>query len=200
MFGRRFEERIVRYCSPTLAGIKTGSLFSCAYSSKTELDQAILQLDQKLTGKGVRVTALRIGTQRALIYVYRPSMLEKDVAFWKANGILSRCGYCHFTADHCVRYLIERLRKNPEFPHEIGLFLGYPAEDVQGFMENRGSAYKCAGVWKVYGNTAAAKEAFWRFRCCTDNYVQRMAKGNTIDQLTVADTELFAEKIYFPEF
>ena len=36
------------------------------------------------------------------------------------------------------------------FPHELGLLLGYPAEDVRGFM---GIGYKkClyTGYWKVY--------------------------------------------------
>ncbi len=28
------DEMIVRYCSPTLANIKTANLFSCLYSSK----------------------------------------------------------------------------------------------------------------------------------------------------------------------
>ena len=31
------EELIVRHCSPTLAGIKTGSLFSSEYSSEDEV-------------------------------------------------------------------------------------------------------------------------------------------------------------------
>ena len=36
------------------------------------------------------------------------------------------------------------------FPHEIGLFLGYPFEDVMGFIENKGENYLCSGCWKVY--------------------------------------------------
>ena len=33
--------------------------------------------------------------------------------------------------------LIKRLNEDAEFPHEIGLFPGYPPEDVRGFIENR---------------------------------------------------------------
>ena len=39
-----------------------------------------------------------------------------------------------------------------EFPHEVGLFLSYPPEDVKGFIDHRASGFKCAGLWKVYGN------------------------------------------------
>ncbi len=34
--------------------------------------------------------------------------------------------------------LIERFHCSGEFPHEIGLFLGYPLHDVIGFIFNRG--------------------------------------------------------------
>ena len=39
-----------------------------------------------------------------------------------------------------------------EFPHEVGLFLSYPPEDVKGFIAHRANDFKCAGLWKVYGN------------------------------------------------
>ena len=31
------EERLIRQCAPTLAGIKTGSLFPCPYETREEL-------------------------------------------------------------------------------------------------------------------------------------------------------------------
>ena len=33
------EELIVRYCSPTLAGMKTGNMFNCTYSDITEMQE-----------------------------------------------------------------------------------------------------------------------------------------------------------------
>ena len=33
-----------------------------------------------------------------------------------------------------------------EFPHEVGLFLGYPPEDVKGFIDHRANNFKCAGL------------------------------------------------------
>jgi len=34
--------------------------------------------------------------------------------------------------------LIERVVRTLGFPHEIGVFLGYPLEDVMGFISNKG--------------------------------------------------------------
>ena len=39
-----------------------------------------------------------------------------------------------------------------ELPHEVRLFLSYPPEDVKGFIDHRAGGFRCAGLWKVYGN------------------------------------------------
>ena len=41
----------------------------------------------------------------------------------------------------------------------MGLLLSYPPEDVKGFIDHRAGGFKCAGLWKVYGDEAAAKRA-----------------------------------------
>lgn len=46
------EEMLVCHCSPTLAGLKTGSLFSCPYSSQKMIIKEIREFNQKLTQKG----------------------------------------------------------------------------------------------------------------------------------------------------
>ena len=81
--------------------------------------------------------------------------------------------------------LIERLRGSEAFPHEIGLFLGYPPEDVEGFIYRRSEA-KFTGHWKVYGDVESAQRSFQRYRRCTDSYLKQAAKGLEIERLTVA--------------
>ena len=73
-----------------------------------------------------------------------------------------------------------------DFPHEIGLFLSYPPEDVRGFVENHACNYKCAGLWKVYGDEHRAQRLFTRFKRCTDTYYRLWQAGATIEQLAVA--------------
>ena len=41
------EEMLVCHCSPTLAGLKTGSLFSCPYSSQKMIIKEIREFNQK---------------------------------------------------------------------------------------------------------------------------------------------------------
>ena len=42
------EELVVRQCAPTLAGIKTGSLFSCPCDSPEELRQEVRRINPSL--------------------------------------------------------------------------------------------------------------------------------------------------------
>ena len=79
-----------------------------------------------------------------------------------------------------------RLQESGDFPHEIGLFLGYPPEDVRGFIENHAEGYKFVGCWKVYGDEKSAKKQFARYKKCTDVYCSQWANGKSIERLTVA--------------
>lgn len=180
------EEMLVRHCAPTLAGIKTGSLFSCACSCPKALREEIRGLNRRLSSKGLSILPLRIGEKRALIYLYRRKKLQADLSGATAGDILKGCGYACQNPEQCITRLRSRLQDREDFPHEIGLFLGYPPEDVCGFIANGGDCYKCIGCWKVYGDEEKAKKTFHQYRLCTDVYLKRLGWGNSIEQLAVA--------------
>ena len=69
------------------------------------------------------------------------------------------------------------------FPHEIGVFLGYPLEDVTGFIENNGRGYKLCGLWKVYGDEKSTGALFERYKKCADYFGRKFASGCGIPQL-----------------
>ena len=179
------EELIVRHCSPTLAGLKTGNLFSCACASRGELTDALRRLNKKLVPKGVRVIPLRFRKGRALIYVYRPNGLKRDLSDEQARSILKEQGYVPEKIDQCIMRLIRRLKVSEEFPHEIGLFLSYPPEDVCGFIENKACDHKCVGCWKVYGDENAARRTFAKYEKCTRVYTDCWERGRPLERLAV---------------
>lgn len=180
------EELIVRYCSPTLAGMKTGSLFTCSFIDKEEMINDLRNLNNRLKSKGLRVLPMRIKKDRALIYIYRPKQLKCDFSEKPVRLLLEKMGYSCDEPNRCITKLISKLRYESEFPHEIGLFLGYPPEDVKGFIENAAACSKCSGCWKVYGNKQEAEKLFEKYRKCTDVYCAQWKKGKSIERLTVA--------------
>ncbi len=176
---------LVRYCAPTLAGIKTGSMFSCSFADTASLRTYIRKVNRSLCGKGIRAVPLNFQKGRALIYLYRPAYLTRDIKQEGAKRILRERGYGTECADKCVSLLRRRMHEKGEFPHEVGLFLGYPPEDVWGFIENKAVNYKYCGLWKVYSDVESAKLTFSRYKECTDSYCALLKNGSGIDMLAV---------------
>lgn len=179
------DEIIIRYCAPTLAGIKTGNLFSFPYKSELETDTDLKQLNQILLPKGLQAVALGKKKNRTLILIYRKCYLERDLTSVSARQILQERQYPD-DIDSCINHLGQRLKTCSEFPHEIGLFLGYPTEDIIGFICNKASNSKYTGTWKVYGDVAKAKKSFEQFEKCTDIYYKVFKKGLPLERLVVA--------------
>ena len=180
------EEMVVRQAAPTLAGIKTGTIFPVPFDSLPGLTAEIRDLNRILVPKGLRLLPLRYQDRKALLYLYRPSELRKDLKDQLAGTLLAEAGYPNKGSEQCVAYLARRFRSGGEFPHEVGLFLNYPPQDVLGFIENRAVNYKCAGLWKVYGDVEQAQRLFARYRKCTDIYCELWRAGSGIGQLAVA--------------
>lgn len=180
------DELLINHCSPTLAKLKTGNLFSCRYESEQQLFTDIRKLNKKLVPKGIRIMPLKFENGFALIYLFRPEYLARDLSNSVAHDILARSGYKSHKPALSVIQLIRRLNECNGFPHEIGLFLGYPPEDVKGFIEHKGADFKFAGLWKVYGDENAARSRFELYRKCTDTYRQKLAYGVSVERLAIA--------------
>jgi len=181
-----FEEIVINQCSPTMAGLKTGNMFSYQMQSKAELLSSIRKLNKILVKRKVRLILLKYDGKRALLYMYRPDFLKRDLSEKLALKILSEKHYPLESPEHCITELIKRINNNSEFPHEIGLFLGYPPVDVWGFIKNKAQREKCVGTWKVYGDVNAAQKKFLQYKKCTNYYRKCFQKYNSLDQLIVA--------------
>ncbi len=179
------EELVIRQAAPTLAGIKTGSLFSCTYDVREKLLADIRGINRKLVPKGLCMVPLRLAEGKALLYLYRPRKLAQDLQEKLAEEMLSAAGYQCGNIRRCVVQLCRRLQHNGEFPHEIGFFLSYPPEDVKGFIDNRAAGCKLMGLWKVYGDEEQAKALFASYKACTRLYCRLWQAGADIGQLAV---------------
>ena len=87
------ERCLVRHCSPTLANIKPGSLFTCPSDNTISLAAEIRALNSVLNIKGIRLRLLNISSGRALVYVYRPKMLHDYIKKEEICEFLCSSGY-----------------------------------------------------------------------------------------------------------
>jgi len=173
-------------------------MFCCDFEDDRDLTESLKRLNHILKGYGLRAVPLKYskGGGRAMIYLYRPSMLGSDFEDEKVCSMLSRCGYCTSSANVCIAQLIERIKAcgRDAFPHEIGLFLGYPPEDVEGFISNRASGFKLLGTWKVYGDPAGAAKKFEMFERCRQAACRQWSRTRSLDGV-IAAARMAAETI-----
>ena len=180
------ENIIIENCSPTLAGIKTGNLFSIDTAIVKDVHEELRELNGILSSKGLRAIPLKITDKKILIYLYRPKRLQADLESAEAKNILLQKGYRCSSIEEYIVNLIRHIHEDDCFPHEIGLFLGYPPVDVKGFMEDTRKGVKCTGYWKVYGDKEKAEKTFSRYKKCTDIYKKSFANGRRLSQMIVA--------------
>lgn len=175
---KRFEEAMAYHCAPSMLGIKPADLFTWPAGTEQELETYRIAL----AGKGICLRCLR-QKGKFLLLVYRPERLEKCLACPKVRNMLMEEGYpVEGDLENMLAHLSCRLQEE-EFPHEIGLFLGYPPEDVEGFCRHQGQNYKLCGCWKVYGDADAAKRYFDRCNRCRNALCCRVKAGVRLTEL-----------------
>ena len=184
---RTFEAVLVRQCAPTLAGMKPGSIFCFNHSPLEVSRQKVCQWNKQLAPFGLTVQILleRPSSSSVIVFVYRHDRLEQMLSDDAYQSFLAEAGYERTNLDGLLEQLSYRLRTQPEFPHEIGVFLGYPLRDVIGFIENHGRNFTCCGFWKSYGDPAEMQVCFACYRRCIQTYVAMFEQGIPIERLAV---------------
>ena len=170
------EYAIGRYCGVTFAGLKIASLVSLR---KGEED-VVQTLSHRFAGKGFAFRLLREDEERLLVFVFHRARLEKYLLSADVRAFLARFGYGYASAEEALAQL--KCRMKGEFPHEIGVFLGYPLGDVCGFLQDPGGCVLC-GAWKVYENADEAARTFERFRRCSACICRHMDNGRSLTQI-----------------
>ena len=181
-----FEKTLIGHCAPTLAGHKCGSLFNLHGMSQAACTDCLMEANALLQPKGVSVRLLKECKDCCLIYVYRPAQLQAKLQDTATRSFLADCGYTDASLERMLEQLSKRITGCADFPHEIGVFLDYPLEDVKGFIAHRGANYTCLGCWKAYGNAQEAQRRFSLYRKCKTVYQACYQRGFGVMRLTVA--------------
>ena len=122
-----------------------------------------------------------------MLYVFRPELLRKSLSEPAARKLLARYGYPENGGiGSLICHLSSRFDSCGGFPHEIGIFLDYPPEDVEGFIINKGRNSKLTRAWKVYGDVNRAQERFAILDACREFVSSAFRNGASIGYLAKA--------------
>ncbi len=177
------EKLIAYFCGPALAGIKPSNIVNCQKSDYKNISDTVRTLNGQLNCRDIYFEILYEYEKSVLIMVYRKKLLENHLNREDSKAFLKKYGYKEYnTLNEHISFLKSRIKKY-DFPHEIGIFLGYPIHDVEGFINHRNEGFILSGEWKVYENAAEAKKLFKRFSDCRRSITRRILNGQTLAQI-----------------
>ena len=152
------QQKIARQCAPVILGIKPANLLTI------DRDMA-RQFVQLLQATDLEARFFHGSGQRQIWFLFRRDALEEVLEDEEKRNFLKEYGYePEEGLEPLLSLMVRRFRfyKKGEigFPHELGIFLGYPLGDVKGFIENEGKNCLFIGYWKVYENEDQARHTF----------------------------------------
>lgn len=178
-----FEWLLVNHCAPTLSGLKTANLFM--YSGDNAIEK-VKYWNKILFSFGIRLRILKNMNGKSLIYIYKVEFLDKILKNNNVIKFLSEYGYGENINVGAGLNLLSHRIYDQDFPHEIGIFLGYPLQDVKLFIKNRGKNYKVSGVWKVYTDANESMQMFKMYKDCTNRLCESYLNGKKIVELCIS--------------
>ncbi|MCR5703678.1 MAG: DUF3793 family protein [Eubacterium sp.] len=184
--GKNIEQQVALmlalHGAPILKGIKLANLLTV---SKDEVSVLI----QMLEGTGISYRLVLLKNNRVMVYLFRQDKLQQYLSVPQVQSFLKEYGYGNLPLKEMLELLMIRIMHYKEgieeFPHEIGIFLGYPLEDVLGFLQNNGEKFSYVGYWKVYYNVQEKMKLFHCYDRERDVVIREVLSGKKIREIAV---------------
>ncbi len=181
------DDVLVLHCAPTMAGLKMANLVCIPVTDEEAHEEMVARYNSRFNKKGLYFKTLCSCQGRYLLYLYRKEQVDRYLQQSGVQEFLTSCGYTDLEDwDNVLSRLSFRLRGSRDFPHEIGIFLGYPLEDVKSFISEQGANAKLCGEWKVYHDVEGAQRAFHHYAQCRKQYVALYNQGYDMEYLVIA--------------
>ncbi len=149
--------RIANHCAPVIDGLKVANLLILSRDSEDGVKDYFCNT-------GVSIYKLASKDSKSIYYCYQKEMLKHLFCDKRVSCFLKTYGYYGFSVKKILEHLALRYQahfeKGQGFPHELGVFLGYPLSDVEAFISHEGKDYLYCGYWKVYTNKEEALKKF----------------------------------------
>lgn len=168
------ETRLALQCAPLITGIKMANLLIVSTSDEPEVRRILKKSSityYRLLRKEDKTTFLCFHRLQLAAYLEDPDV----------QRILTAEGYRDLSLGGIFRTFQMRyqahMNEQVGFPHEMGLLLGYPVEDVEGFILHKGQNALYSGYWKVYAKVELKKHLFKEYESAKETLIQLLANG-----------------------
>lgn len=167
---------IVCSAAPTLAKEKVASLITFSNDNRNLYKLWDEHKDQLKGTLNIKFFELKRSEKNTVVLFYNEVKLEIILREKRNSQFLSRFGYKEEMSLKDSLNLLSRRFEN-HCPHEIGIFLGYPIDDVIIFTDCPNEECKMIGYWKVYHDIDGAKNIFKKYDEIKYNIIKMMING-----------------------
>lgn len=119
-----------------------------------------------VTEFGLKFRELANNANHRLLLMYHEESMSALLAQKKVAAVLNRAGYRSPADSELILDELQARMREEKFPHEIGVFLGYPLKDVVGFMGWVALPFSCQGPWKIFGRPEKSLQLADLHRTC----------------------------------
>lgn len=136
-----------------------------------------------LNSINIKYINLRECENALIVLIYDEEQLGNYILKKENKIFLKKLGYNE--ENNIDDYLEKLVKRYEEFncPHELGVFLGYPLDDVKDFMECSEKKCLACGYWRVYNNYDAAKEIFNTYDIIKEKTAKYILTGNSTERV-----------------
>lgn len=171
------ETQVALQCSPLITGIKISNLLIVSQVNRENIIKMFKE-------SSISYYILYKSEEKIIFLLYIESELQDYMMSKSVNNVMRFRGYRNQDIKYILKEFSERysnyMKYKDSFPHEMGLLLGYPVDDVLGFIENEGKNFLYAGYWKVYGDVQKAVTLFEKYNRAKELVIQMVAQGLSI--------------------
>ncbi len=168
------ELQLALQCAPLITGLKISNLLTIS-------SDGFCLVEKIISGSFISMYPLLETEEKTVILLYQKERLEKYLRMMQVQKLLTEEGYPSCLLEDILPVLCEKyeayVETKNDFPHELGLLLGYPPEDVEGFIRHRGKNCLCTGYWKVYADKERKLRLFEKYEYAKENLIQLLHYG-----------------------
>ncbi|MFV0441062.1 MAG: DUF3793 family protein [Lachnospirales bacterium] len=170
----------VRQCFSVLAGLKEANLYICR-------DCEYLEVVKDLKNTCIHSYLLYSEGDKRVFFLYNKCKMLKLLEQKEVQIFLEKENYTSIELNYVLDFFKERyihsLKNKRDFPHEMGILLGYPIEDIKGFIDNEGKNSLLTGYWKVYADFEKKRDLFNLFDKAKNNIISDLSCGVPIKDI-----------------
>lgn len=174
------ETQLALQCAPLITGLKVSNLLIIPKDNEEVVKRI-------LNRTGISYYRLIQTRTKTTFLLFRRNELEEFLSDENVKNVFIRAGYKSLQIGKILRTFSLRyeayMQGDKSFPHEMGLLLGYPVEDVVGFVENNGKNFLYSGYWKVYENQKAKVKLFDKFKVAEETLIHLLSNGLSMSDI-----------------